>query len=139
MIHATVNALRASVAWDAELVYVDDADGPRLRDYEQRLTDLDLTLDLGSRYPDAILADTAQRVVWFVDAVTSDGEIDEVRRQELGRWARDRRYGVAGYVTAYETWRKMANRQGRMKNLAVDSFVWIAEDGGKLFSVRPLG
>jgi hypothetical protein len=70
--------------------------------------------------------------------VTTDGEIDETRRVELEAWATARGHRVAGYTTAYETWKRTAARQARMKNLAVGTNVWIAEDGGKLFAVESL-
>ena len=33
-----------------------------------------------------------------------------------------------GFTTTYPTWRKAAERQGRLKNLADDTWLWIQED-----------
>jgi hypothetical protein len=122
-----------------EVVCIDDSDGQRLSpQYAKELARLNLTPDLGSRWPDVILANENSRQVWFVDAVTTDGEVDTVRKEELEKWSADRGWTVAGYTTAYERWSDAARRQGATKNLAVGSTMWIAEDGGKLFEVRAL-
>ncbi len=122
-----------------EVVCIDDSDGQRLApQWEQRLEELDLKPDLSSRWPDVILANPQARQVWFVDAVTSDGEIDAVRMEDLKAWSNDKGWSVAGYTTAYERWADVARRQGATKNLAVETTFWIAEDGGKLFEVRAL-
>lgn len=139
LIRAAADALQAEKLRDFELVYVDDADGDRIRpEWEQKLQPLNLMPSLETPFPDAILVNESSRSVWFVDAVVSDGEIDEFRAGELQRFAESRGYSVAGHTTAYETWQRAAARQARMKNLAVGSTVWIAEDGGKLFAVDGL-
>jgi len=136
---AAASALRASRLSDYELVFIDDADEERIKDeWKSKLAPRGLLPDLDSLWPDAILVRDSDRSLWFVDAVTTDGEIDETRRGELEEWASARGYRVAGYTTAYETWRRTAARQTRMKNLAVSTNLWIAEDGGKLFVVESL-
>lgn len=139
LMRAVVVALRATRLPDYALVFIDDADEERVKEeWRRELEPRGLLPDLDSLWPDAILARDADQSLWFVDAVTTDGEVDETRRAELERWAATRGYTVAGYTTAYETWRRTAARQGRMKNLAVGTSVWIAEDGGKLFTVESL-
>lgn len=139
LIRTVVAALLDTVASGYELVFVDDEDGDRIQgEYKQRLAELGLAPDLSSKWPDAILVHVARRLVWFVDAVTNDGEIDDPRADALVRWAESRRYGVGGLTTAYETWRRAATRQGPNRNLAIGSTLWIGEDGGKLFEVQPL-
>lgn len=86
LIEAAVDALLQSRCKDFDLVFVDDADGNRIREESRvKLEALDLMPDLSSRWPDAILVKGSE--VWFVDAVTTDGDIDEVRKQDLERWA----------------------------------------------------
>jgi hypothetical protein len=139
LMRAAVAALRATRLPDYELVFIDDADEERVKEeWRKELEPRGLMPDLDSLWPDAILARDDDRSLWFVDAVTTDGEIDETRRAELEIWAAARGYTVAGYTTAYETWRRTAARQGRTKNLAAGTSVWIAEDGGKLFVVESL-
>jgi hypothetical protein len=139
LMRAAADALRATRLPDYELVFIDDADEQRIKtEWETKLEPRGLVPDLDSLWPDAILVRDSDRSLWFIDAVTTDGEIDETRRAELEAWASARRYRVAGYTTAYETWKRTAARQARMKNLAVGTNVWIAEDGGKLFVVESL-
>ncbi len=139
LMRAAVAALRATRLPDHKLVFIDDADEERIKDeWKEELEPRGLLPDLDSLWPDAILVRDADRSLWFIDAVTTDGEIDETRRAELETWAAARGYTVAGYTTAYETWKRTAARQGRMKNLAVGTNVWVAEDGGKLFAVESL-
>lgn len=137
LIEAAVDALLQSRCKDFDLVFVDDADGNRIGEkWQVKLEAFDLMPDLSSRWPDAILVKGQE--VWFVDAVTTDGEIDEVRKQDLERWVAQKGFTVAGHTTAYENWKRAGARQSTMKNLAVGSTFWIAEDGGKLFVVEPL-
>ncbi|MBS1882105.1 MAG: hypothetical protein JSS97_04020 [Actinobacteria bacterium] len=139
LIQQCVMALQSSDAANFELVFVDDADGERIQErWRSRLKALDLEPDLASRWPDAILVDTRHQTIWFVDAVTSDGEIDEQRAKDLRDWAKRRGYRVAGLTTAYESWKRAGSRQSGRGNLAIDSTVWIAEDGGKLLRVNSL-
>jgi hypothetical protein len=140
LMRAAARTISSSTLGDGfEVVCIDDSDGRRLAaKWEQRLDQLNLKPDLSSRWPDVILANPQSRQVWFVDAVTSDGEIDTVRKEELETWSAERGWSVAGYTTAYECWADAARRQGTQKNLAVGTTIWIAEDGGKLFDVRAL-
>jgi hypothetical protein len=139
LMRAAADALRATRLPDYELVFIDDADEARIKDeWKKELEPRGLLPDLDSLWPDAILVRDSDRSLWFIDAVTTDGEIEETRRAELGAWATARGYRAAGYTTAYETWKRAAVRQARMKNLAVGTNVWIAEDGGTLFSVESL-
>lgn len=139
LMRAAADALQATRLPEYELVFIDDADEARIKDeWEKKLEPRGLLPDLDSLWPDAILVRDSDHSLWFIDAVTTDGEIDETRRAELAAWATARGHRAAGYTTAYETWRRTAARQSRMKNLAVGTNVWIAEDGGKLFSVESL-
>jgi hypothetical protein len=139
LIQQCVAALQNSVAAGFELVFVDDADGDRIQEqWRNRLEALGLEPDLASRWPDAILVDSRTRTLWFVDAVTSDGEIDEPRARDLRDWAEQRGYEVAGMTTAYASWKKAGARQASRGNLATGTTIWIAEDGGKLLRVDSL-
>ncbi len=139
LIQQCVEALQSSVAASFELIFVDDADGERIQGrWRDRLETLGLEPDLASRWPDAILLNSRAQALWFVDAVTSDGEIDEPRAKDLRDWAKQRGYGVAGMTTAYASWRRTGARQASRGNLAIDTTVWIAEDGGKLLRVDSL-
>jgi BsuBI/PstI restriction endonuclease domain len=139
LIGLCVDALRNSVAAGFELVFVDDADGDRIQErWQSRLEALGLMPDLASRWPDAMLVNLEDQTIWFIDAVTSDGEIDEPRARDLRLWAKKRGYTVAGMTTAYENWKRAGSRQASQGNLAIGGTVWIAEDGGKLLEISSL-
>lgn len=140
LITATVNALRETRCAEFELVFIDDDDGRRVRDeWRPRLEELNLMPDEEKgRYPDALLVNALVRQLWFVDAVSSDGEVDEVRRADMEEWAAERGCTVAGFTTSYESWADAAKRQAKHKNLAVETTLWIAEDGGKVLFVQSL-
>jgi hypothetical protein len=140
LIVACVERLQWSIAKGFELIFTDAFDGERIQaDYREKLDQAGLTPDLASKWPDAILVNWECREVHFVDAVTTDGEFDATRAQAVIAWAEEKGWRVAGLTTAYETWRAAARRQAAQRNLAVGSHLWIAEDGGKLFTVSSLG
>ncbi len=115
-----------------KVLYVDDSDGERISDEERdRMADADVTLDLGDAMPDLLLWHPNREVLWVVEAVTSDGEVDTRKVEQLMELSK--RAGKSGisFTTAYPSWRVAAARQGRHKNIAPDTFVWIAEDGSK--------
>lgn len=139
LIQQCAKALLDTVAEGFELVFIDDADGDRIQKrWRERLEELGLMPDLESRWPDAILFNPSDRSLWFVDAVISDGEIDEPRAGDLRLWAEARGYRTRGMTTAYESWKRTGSRQSSQANLAIGTTFWIAEDGGKLFEVRSL-
>jgi len=139
LIRACAEGLLGTVAKTFVVVFIDEADGQRIAGkWDAKLDRLGLKPDLDSLWPDAILVDPGRKALWFIDAVKTDGEIDELRAQQLRGWSSSRGYEAAGMTTAYETWRSVARRQGAHKNLAVGTTLWVAEDGGKIFSVAAL-
>lgn len=136
-VEAQIDAL-AEAGAAFECIYIDDTDGQRVSDEEQRMLS-DRGLDFGAdwRYPDGLLVNDADREVWIIDAVTSDGEVDENRAADFVGAFSERGYTVAGFTTAYRTWQDMAKRQDHARNLAFGSNLWIAADGGRFLSVGP--
>jgi hypothetical protein len=119
-----------------ECIYIDDAGGTRLPErFRPRLEDLGLVLDGNSPYPDGLLADPDARELWVLDAVTSDGEVDELRAGEFVRTFATRGWAVAGFTTAYATFQDMVARQAKWGNLATNTNVWVAQDGGRFYAV----
>ncbi|HEY8645432.1 MAG TPA: hypothetical protein VIL77_06095, partial [Gaiellaceae bacterium] len=75
LIQMAAKALQESVLADYELVFVDDSDDERVKDeWKDGLEKRGLLPDLDSLWPDAILVRDSDNSIWFVDAVTSDGE-----------------------------------------------------------------
>lgn len=121
------------------LLYVDDEDDARVEnEWKPRLATFGLELTLADKFPDAILGHPETHGLWVVDAVVSDGEVDIDRRDAISEWAERQGCRVEGFVTAYRTWRDAARRQGAHKNIAPNTYMWIAEDAGKLWAAELL-
>lgn len=124
---------------DYEVVFVDDTDGARVSDeWQERVAELDLPLNLATRWPDIILNMPGTPNCWIIDCVETDGEIDPVRRREMERDFSDRGLTVDGFTTVYRTARRFAERQRQVDNIAPRTYVWIAELGGAHFLKEPL-
>lgn len=124
---------------DYEVVFVDDTDGARISDeWQERVAELDLPLNLATRWPDIILNVLGTRNCWIIDCVETDGEIDPVRRREMERDFTDRGLTIDGFTTVYRTARRFAERQRQVDNIAPRTYVWIAELGGAHFLKEPL-
>ncbi|MEQ1731938.1 MAG: BsuBI/PstI family type II restriction endonuclease [Vicinamibacterales bacterium] len=114
------------------VLYVDDSDGDRISDEERaRMAEAGINIELGDAMPDVLLWNPNTEVLWVIEAVTSDGEVDahKVRRVNEMR----QRLGKAGvgFTTAYRTWKDAAARQAREKNIEPGTYLWIAEDPSK--------
>ena len=72
----------------------------------------------------------------MIEAVTSDGEVDFHKVDQLTKMAK--RCGKNGidFTTTYRNWKDAASRQEKNKNLAIDTYVWIQSDAGKQLLVR---
>lgn len=120
-----------------EVLYIDATDGQRVTpEQEQALQKAGITLQLADSMPDILLWNQKTDKLWVVEAVTSDGEVDRHKVESLTRLAeRSGKKGI-GFTTAYTTWRDAATRQGKHKNIAPGTYIWIREDGAKQFSVE---
>ncbi|MFN0243206.1 MAG: BsuBI/PstI family type II restriction endonuclease [Planctomycetota bacterium] len=123
-----------------EVVYVDDSDGDRIDDEDrERLRDAGLELTRGDPSPDVLLYNRELNELWVVEAVTSDGEVDQHKLDRMLAFAD--RYGKegVGFTTAYPTWKVAARRQGAQKNIPPATYVWIREDGSKHYRAEDFG
>jgi hypothetical protein len=120
-----------------EILYIDATDGQRVTPEQERaLQKAGITIQLGDSMPDILLWNQKTATLWVVEAVTSDGEVDLHKVESLTRLAeRSEKKGI-GFTTAYMTWREAAARQGKHKNIAPGTYIWIREDGAKQFSVE---
>ncbi|MGE0142107.1 MAG: BsuBI/PstI family type II restriction endonuclease [Planctomycetota bacterium] len=117
-----------------EVLYVDNEDGQRVSDDEkQKLEEAGLGLELADAMPDVLLWNRQTDSVWIIEAVTSDGEVDDHKVNQVSAFAAKHGKKCVGFTTAYPTWKVAAARQGKHKNLAVGSYVWIREDASKQF------
>lgn len=117
-----------------EVVYTDVEDGERVTEGERaQMAGAGIELGLGDAMPDVLLVNRALGILWVIEAVTSDGEVDPSKVQNLLELAARSGYSKIGFTTAYWTWKDAAVRQSSFLNLAPKSYVWIAEDASKHF------
>ncbi len=115
-----------------EVVYVDDSDGERISDEDREtLSAVGLTIKLEDPMPDVLLHNRETDELWDIEAVTSDGEVDEQRVRGMCAFADRNNKETIYFTTAYPTWKLAGQRQGKHKNIAPTTYVWIREDGSK--------
>ena len=136
LIQRCISVLVPEFLENYDLLYVDDSDGDRISaEEEARLAAAGVFLEIGDAMPDVLLVSHAQSSLWVIEAVTSDGEVDRHKIEQLSQLAARSGFADIQFTTAYWTWRAAATRQARHKNLAVGSWLWIAEDPGRHFFV----
>jgi hypothetical protein len=119
------------------VLYVDDSDGDRISDDDKaRLAEAGIHLGLSDSMPDVLLCQDAARHLWVIEAVTSDGEVDHHKVDQLTNLATRSGYSAISFTTSYPDWRTAAARQGKHKNIAPGTFMWIAEDPSKHFQLH---
>lgn len=95
------------------------------------LSSLHLRIDVTRLLPDAVLVDIGPSppVFWMIEAVRSDGPIDEARKQVLLRWAEDQGIpsGECEFLTAFDA-RTSSAAKRRLKDLATGTFAWYADE-----------
>jgi hypothetical protein len=117
-----------------EILFVDDADGDRVSEGEREaLWGSGLDLSLGDAMPDVLLWDRETDALWIIEAVTSDGEVDQHKVDQVRAFAARNGKTLVDFTTAYPTWKVAAQRQGRHKNIAPGTYIWIREDAAKHF------
>lgn len=122
-----------------EILFLDYRDGERITEDELRLLlKAGLSIGLGDPMPDVLLWNSSTDIIWIIEAVISDGEVDVHKvRQILNLTRRSQKAGV-GFTTAYDNWNTAAKRQGRYKNIAPSTYIWIREDPSKQFLVSEM-
>ncbi|WP_211225697.1 BsuBI/PstI family type II restriction endonuclease [Nocardioides alkalitolerans] len=92
---------------------------------------LGITINPSTLLPDAVLADLKPDpvVFWIIEAVNSDGPIDDARRAKLETWAAAQ--GIdpehCRFLTAFRSRADAAARK-RLKDLAAGTFAWFADE-----------
>lgn len=97
------------------------------------LNDLGVTINVSNLLPDAVIADVKQSEIdfWFIEAVNTDGEINEARKTALLTWARQQNIEPARcrFLTAFSS-RNDAAAKKRLKDLAGGSYAYFADEPG---------
>lgn len=101
---------------------------------DKKLLDfLGIEINSQSLLPDALVADVGDNDVefWFVEAVNTDGEINEMRKESLLAWATRQSIDPAHchFLTAFISRTDSAARK-RLKDLAVGTFAYFADEPG---------
>jgi len=137
LIRASVRHYAARFLPGYRLLYIDDSDGDRVSPEERdKMEQAGVALTLEDAMPDALLWHPETDYLWVIEAVTSDGEVDFHKVNQVKRLVdRCGKSGV-GFTTTYRTWKEAAARQSAHKNIAVDTYVWIQEDPSKQFKVE---
>lgn len=114
------------------VLYIDDSDGERVSEPDRdNLYRAGITIGLDDSMPDVLLWNPKTDHLWVIEAVASDGEVDNHKVAQLTALAvRCGKSGV-GFTTAYQTWSVAAKRQRKHKNIAPGTYIWIQEDPSK--------
>lgn len=93
------------------------------------LQKIGLRINATSLLPDAIIVDFDTEMFWFIEAVNTDGEINETRRQSLLRWAGQHgiRAEQCAFLTAFHS-RNDAAAKKRLKDLALGTYAYFAAE-----------
>ena len=101
---------------------------------------LGITVNVSDLLPDAIIADVADEFnFWFVEAVNTDGEINEQRKLRLLQWAQDQGINPSQcrFITAFIS-RNSPSARKRLKDLASGTFAYFADDPGHELAWYPI-
>lgn len=140
LIRLSISVYAQSFLPEFTMIYVDDSDGDRISEKEKAiLRNSGIEIELGDSFPDVILIDENKEKLWFIEAVTSDGEVDHQKVSKLKDFCDRNGKEYAGATTTYLTWRTFSSRQARHKNLAPDTYVWIAEDASRTMLIESFG
>lgn len=111
-----------SISEPGDKVYLVDA---------ARLAGIGIHLDPGRILPDALIVDTGTDPIqfWIIEAVHSDGEINERRKAELVRWAEGQHIDPTHchFMTAFSS-RNSGPARRRLKDLATDTHAWFLDE-----------
>jgi len=119
-----------------QILFEDVEDGTRVTSEEEAaLINAGIPLSLADAMPDILLWHPSKDALWVIEAVTSDGEVDQHKINQIARLARQSGKISVGFTTAYDTWKDAARRQGQYKNIAPGTYIWIREDPSKHFHV----
>lgn len=122
-----------------EVLFLDYKDGERITSEEEiLLADAGLTIKLGDPMPDILLWNPGTDVIWIIEAVISDGEVDVHKVDQIIKLIERNQKSGVGFTTAYRSWKDAAKRQGKYKNIAPTTYIWIREDPSKHFLVSEM-
>lgn len=111
-----------SISEPGNKLYVADA---------QLLAAAGISINVSTLLPDALIVDigTKPAQFWIIEAVATDGEINEARQAALIQWATDQKIPAdrCRFLSAF-TSRNSVPARKRLKDLATDSFAWFLDE-----------
>lgn len=118
-------------------IFTDYSDGNRVTEEEKKtLNEYGIIFGtINDVWPDAILINPKTDTLWFIEAVTSDGEADTHKVEGLKTICKNSGKKYGGVTTTYETYKRFASRQQSENNIARDTYVWILECPDRQFKV----
>ncbi len=121
---------------DYVILFVDSEDGERITpDEKQSLSKAGIDLTPGDAMPDILLWNPENDALWVIEAVTSDGEVDSHKVNQMLKFCREYGKSSVGFTTVYASWRDTARRQAKHRNIAPGTYIWIGEDPSKHFRI----
>lgn len=95
------------------------------------LAQLGVAIDVGNLLPDALIVDigVSPARFWIIEAVATDGPINDVRKQQLLAWAKEQRIEPTScsFLTAFAS-RNAAPVKRRLKDLAAGTYAWFLDE-----------
>lgn len=141
ILKGVVEAFAPAVLQDPHVVTISEPGDKVYIEDQQLLTTAGITINVSDLLPDAILIDIGPTpaVLWFVEAVATDGPIDDARRDALTAWAASQGFSQERlrFLTAF-TSRSSAPIKRRLKDIAANSYVWFADEPSRVLEWRDL-
>lgn len=119
-----IEKLLSIYGYGAEVLYVGDTANKYLHVSRERLKELGIPEPEHNELPDVVAFSESKKWVYLIEAVTSYGEIDPIRKRELEILTKNCPFPIV-FITAFLTrddYKKYA------ANLAWETEVWIASD-----------
>ena len=132
LIQASIDLYATRFLPGYRVIYIDDGDGDRITDEDRaRFAEAGIELRLEDGMPDVLLWNPQTDCLWVIEAVTSDGEVDLHKVNQLKRVCKRSGKANIDFTTTYRTWKEAAARQSKHQNVAVETYIWIQADPAK--------
>jgi hypothetical protein len=129
LIKASVEIFATHFLGAYEVIYVDDGDGDRItKEQRENLAKAGIELTLVDAMPDVLLWNPVEDSLWVIEAVTSDGEVDNHKVRQIMSLAERCNKSSVGFTTTYRSWKEAATRQKKNRNIAIGTYIWIEDD-----------
>lgn len=132
LIRDIAESFKAHFAADARLIYVGDTGDKWAYSDAASFTALGITLDRHGKMPDVVLWWEARGWLLLVEAVTSHGPVDPLRRAELERLFRNDKAGLV-HITALPDRKQLASY---IAQLAWETEIWLAAEPDHLIHLN---